>query len=1000
MFRPLLALFVVLSVALPLSAHAQTGQGSLRGYVRDSQGGALPGVTITATAPELLRPATVVTNEEGLYRLINLPPGTYTLVAELAGFSVFKREGILLRAGATFAVDIELALGTLEETITVSGDSPMIEVLRPGNALNIDGEFQRNMPIQARRNWSDFLELTPGIISRGFDDGSGRQVYFGHATEHFAHVVQLEGMIASNYHDAQLTYVAMGTDIMQDISVKTGGVDASAPMGVGMVINVLTKSGGNRFSGAAGVAYQPFSWNGNNVANCTTFVTCNKSATGTPTTAYVRQFDGNFGGPIKRDSVWFFGALRRAVSAAGISRTSVEVERLQAFFPGTALFDNTSESWQPYLKVSGKLKANHDLNVLYQNDRLILDGNREYNYQPIQAQSTGGSLYGTKLTSVWGDRLTSTFTASYNNKGGNDVNTFTALGLTGPQIIIHERANITGGRAVGTGRLLEGGNLQAYNYQPASQMMLRGDLTYFKDGWRGSHEFQTGFFAAPRSTYDQQTEYVNDGFVLEQRRMVDPNNPAAGTVPFQRQYRDPVSLSTREAVDRNVGFYVQDNWRPTNRLAINAGVRFDWVQRNDNLFDIKRQDSWQVGPRLGFSYMVTEDAKNVLRASYVRVHEQMMGRDAITTFGAGGAAAQINDYDVNLDGRVDPGEGRQIVVGRTASLASNEIDPNMHQPYVDEFILGFRKQFRGQWSADVAWMKRSYQDMYAEREINGFWPSGPNQPFEGFGRIDANRGLVYQQTNNEWSTLEWQAFEMTVAKNLSNNFQALVGINRQWQEFGGTWNPRDPARFIQPGAFPSNKLLYMPRGNNEENSLPINTGTTVHTYGPTWQKYSLRFGGTYHAPFGIIAAASYTILAGPWSGPLVDQLPVGHPSLAVYGPSTFRLANGTNASNPLSTRLRFVNSTTPGEFSENATRGEGQVQAPAVKTLGLKIGKTIRLGGSRDIELAGNIFNLLNAGDRTQYNYSGANERFNPNFLLMRNQQAARGFQATVVFKF
>jgi hypothetical protein len=991
MFRAVVVLLVGLFIALPHSAEAQTGQGSLRGYVRDAQSGALPGVTVTATSSELLRPVTAVTNEEGYYRLINLPPGTYTVTAELTGFSTFKREGILLRAGATFAVDVEMSLGTLQETITVSGDSPMVEVLRPGNVLNIDGDFQRLMPIQARRNWSDFLELTPGIISRGFDDGSGRQVYFGHSTEHFAHVIQLEGMIASNYHDAQITYVAMGTDIVSDVQVKTGGVDASSPMGVGMVMNVLTKSGGNRFSGSAGYAYQPFNWNGNNVQNCSTFVTCNKEGTGTPTTAYVRQFDGSFGGPIRRDALWFFGSLRRAVSAAGISRTSVEVERINAFFPGTALFNNDSESWQPYIKVTGKLGTNHDVSGLYQRDRLILDGNREYNYQPIMAQSTGGSLYGGKITSVWSDRMTTTFTGSYNNKGGNDISTFDALGLSGPQIIIHQLATITGGRAVGNGRILEGGNLQMYDYQPATQMMLRGDLTYFKDGWRGNHEFQTGFFAAPRSTYDQLREYVNDGFVLEEHRMVNPSNPAAGTVPFRRRYFEPAVLSTREAVDRNIGFYVQDNWRPTNRLVINAGVRFDWVQRNDNLFDIERENAWQVGPRIGFSYMLTQDAKNILRGSYVRVHEQMMGRDAITLFGAGSAATEINDYDLNLDGRVDPGEGRQIQVGRTASIAPFEIDPNLHQPFVDEFIFGFRKQFAGQWSADVAWMKRSYQDMYALIDINGIYPTGPNQSFRGFGLVDPNRGVVNQQTNNSWSTLEWQALEMTVAKNLSNNFQLLIGINRQWQEFGGTWNPTDPARFIQPDAFPSDKLLYMPRGNNEENSLPILTGTTVHTYGPTWQKYSLRFGGTYQAPFGIVAAASYTILAGPWSGPIVDQLPVGDPQLAIFGPATFPLANGTTASNPLSTRMRFV----------FPTRGEGQVQAPAIKTLGLKIGKSIKLGGGTEIELGGNLFNLLNDGNYTQYNYNGANERFNTaNYLQLRNQQAARAFQATAVFRF
>jgi hypothetical protein len=981
---------VVVSLALligvPFDLAAQN-LGGLRGYVRDEQGGALPGVTVTVSSPEILQPSSTVTNEEGYYRLINLPPGTYKMAAELAGFAPFVREGILLRAGATFAVDVQMSLGTIQETVTVSGDSPMVEVLNPGNVLNIDGDFQRSLPIQARRNWSDFLELTPGIISRGFDDGSGRQVYFGHSTEHFAHVLQLEGMIASNYHDAQVTYMAMGTDIIQDVQVKSGGVDASAPMGVGMVMNVITKSGGNRFSGNAGYGYQPFNWNGNNVANCSEFVTCNPSATGTPTTAKVNQFDGSIGGPIKRDSLWFFGSLRRAVSAAGISRTEIEVQRIQAYAPGTALFDNASESWQPYVKISGKAGVNHQYNGYFQNDRLLLSGDREYNYEPIQAQSTGGSLFGGKLTSVFSNRLTATFTGSYNNKGGNDVGTFEALGNTGPQIIIHREANLQSGVATGSGRILEGGNLQNYAYQPASQLMFRGDFTYFRDQWAGDHEFSTGIFAAPRSTYDQETLYVNDGFVLEEHRLRDVNNPGGGTVPFHRRYQSPIELSTRAAVDRNIGFYVQDNWRPSARLTVNAGVRFDHVKRQDNLFNIVRENAWQVGPRIGASYMLTRDAKNIVRASYVRLHEQMMGRDAVTTFGAGGTANQRDTYDNDGDGVF---ETERTVIARSASLAPYEFGDDVHQPKVDEFIVGFRKQFPGLWSADVAWMKRSYSDMYALLEINGLWPSGPNQPFGGFGKVDPNRGLVYQQTNNSWSTLEWQALEITIAKNMSNNFQLLAGINRQWQEFGGTWNPTDPARFLQPDAFPSDKLLYMPRGNNEENSLPLTTGTTVHTYGPTWQKYSMRFGGTYRAPWGVNISSSYTILAGPWSGPIVDLLPATDPSLNVYGPTSFTLANGTTASNPLRTRMRFV----------NANRGEGQVQAPAVKTLGLQINKVFRFTTNQQIELGGGIFNLLNDGNYTQYNYSGANERFNPNFLQMRNQQPARGFQASLVYRF
>jgi hypothetical protein len=142
---------IVTAVVFPTSLSAQTGQGSLRGYVRDAQGGALPGVTVTATSPDAIRPVSATTDSEGYYRLTNLPPGTYSLTAELTGFSTFKREGVLLRAGANFQVDIELPLGTLQETITVTGDTPMLEVAKPGNVLNIDGEFQKELPIDRSR---------------------------------------------------------------------------------------------------------------------------------------------------------------------------------------------------------------------------------------------------------------------------------------------------------------------------------------------------------------------------------------------------------------------------------------------------------------------------------------------------------------------------------------------------------------------------------------------------------------------------------------------------------------------------------------------------------------------------------------------------------------------------------------------------------------------------------------------------------------------------------
>lgn len=994
---------VLLGLLWPASAaFAQTGQGSLRGSVKDAQGGALPGVTVTATSPDVIRPASGITDAEGSYRLTNLPPGTYTITAELAGFSTFKREGILLRAGANFQVDIELSLGTLQETITVSGDSPMIEVTKPGNVLNIDGEFQKQLPIASRRNWTDFLEMTPGVHSRPFDDGSGRMVYFGHATEHFAHVVQLEGMQAGNYNDFQPTYVQMGSDMAQDIQVKTGGADAATPMGVGLAINVITKSGGNTFKGSAAYAYQPFSWNGDNTDESTVFElpseirpfsTCPNAACtsggGSAVQSSIKQFDGSLGGPLARDHAWFFSSLRVSRVETSIGRIDKQVNDIARFFPDRTLFNNQAKGYQPYAKVTTRIKDGHELVGVFQRDRLNGQPNWEWYYEPFDAYSNGGNLYNAKLTSAWGNALTTAFSVGYNNKGGATKETYKAFGFvgSGPRVEVYEGTRLASGFMTGNGLILEGGNLDYETYAPASLWLARGDITYFKQGWKGSHEFQTGFFLEPQNKYDQIRHYLNDGFSLE-RRTPDPANPAR-LIPFFREYADPQDITTRQARDSNYAVYVQDSWKPGNRLTANVGVRADYVKRVDKVFDITRQTSWTIQPRVGFTYMLTQDAKNVLRGSWVRLGEQVMGRDAVTTFGADNTVSRRRLYDNDLDGILGEDGEVEFLPASTNTIAAQQIDPDLHQPYLDEAIIGIRKQFPGLIGLDVAFISRAYHDMWAEVEINGLWPSAPGQPFGGFGRVDPNRGVILQQTNNSWSQLRYRAIEATLTKNMSHNFQFLGGFSRQWHKMTGTWNPTDRAGYIVPGAFANDANLYMPRGNNERDSLP-DTGNAL-SYGPTWMKYRANFGLTWLAPGGVSVAGNFTIQAGPWSGAVLRQIASSSdPDVTRFGPSSFRLPNGTSVSNPLATRNRYV----------YETRGDGQIQAPAITNLGLKVGKVIKLPMNHDVEVAGNFFNILNSGAFTQYTYNSAYQSWSPNFLQMRNRQPARAFQVTAVYRF
>lgn len=139
--------------ASPVDAQIAS-EGSIRGVVRDAQGSVLPGATITATSPTVAGARTTISDEKGDYRLIDLPPGEYLVVAELQGFSKISRTGIVIRAALNLSLDLTLQVGSLSETVTVEADTPMLETQRTVQAVNISGEMQRRLPLTVGGHWS------------------------------------------------------------------------------------------------------------------------------------------------------------------------------------------------------------------------------------------------------------------------------------------------------------------------------------------------------------------------------------------------------------------------------------------------------------------------------------------------------------------------------------------------------------------------------------------------------------------------------------------------------------------------------------------------------------------------------------------------------------------------------------------------------------------------------------------------------------------------------
>jgi len=954
-------------------ALAQSGDGNLRGYVKDESGAILPGVSVTATSPELLAPVASVTDGAGLYRLNNLPPGTYVITTELSGFSTVRREGILVRAGATFTIDFDLKLSTLQETITVTGDSPMIETSKPTSSITLDRDLIRAAPISSRRVFSDALDLAPGISSRNVDDGVGRRSYYFKGAVIFSHVFTLEGAPAGSFLDSSAHSIGFGGDTVQDTELKLSGVDAASPTGTGVIMNIIAPRGGNAFKGSAIYDYQNTAWNSDNTKG-------GSAPGGLPTAQSVNQFDLALGGPLVKNRVWFFGAFRRADLTNGISRSPLNAANIANLVPEFKPFDNFMKSNQPFAKVTAQVTTRHEMTAFYQNDRSKYSSNRELDNKPYLFNSTGGGLSHARVNSVWTNQLTSALSVSYNDKRGNDASTYEGVDLNGPQIQIHQDSFANAGRQDGTGALARLNTPDSIALSKAHLWLIRGDLTYYKQGWGGGHEFRTGIWAAPSMVRETTTEYVNGGFMLQEDRFVDPANPAAGTTPFRLQYRSPAVVPTIREHDRDIALYVQDSWTPTSRLTANVGLRVDFIKRHDKILGIDRQKSTAVQPRAGISYLITEDARNVIRASYGRLYEQVNGRDYIVTFGQTGA---VNETNIYID---KAGNRTSVLTPATRSVDPNLLfDKDLHQPYLDEFSVGFNRQFPGQISVGVAATQRRFKDNFAEVDINGIYPSGPGQPFGGFGRVDPNLGIVMQETNNTWTGVVVNAVEMTFAKNMSHGFQVIASATRQWQYLTGTWNPTDPARFVQPDAFANNRDLSQQLfGNGDDNTL----NGFGRESGAAYRPFSVRIGGQWLAPWGISVGGSYVIQAGGFVGPLLVRLDANDPQVTQFGPATVRLANGLTQPNPLATRLRF----------QGPTRSDGQIRNDDAQYLQLKIGRVFKFG-TQSFEPALNMFNVFNTPANTQWGV-GANQTYSPNYLNRFNRHPPRAMQLSIAYKF
>ena len=306
------------------AAQGALARGTLTGTVRDASGGVLPGVTVEAASPTLIEKVrTAVTDSAGVYRIVNLDPGVYSLTFTLEGFSQVKRENIELSGSATLTIPIEMRVGNLTETIIVTGESPMVDVQSTRREAVINGDVISVLP--GTRSTGSLITMIPGVETFGaaLNPSPGLVFFFSRGGPDSEGRFNVSGMPVANAFagggGSSLIYDTVNVD---EIAFTVAGGMGETDMG-GPVLNIVPRSGGNTFEGQAFTNFSNDALRGNNLTPELTAPAPGPNLRETP--GIIKAYDANisYGGPIVRDRLWFFGSYRK-LNTETASRASSE----------------------------------------------------------------------------------------------------------------------------------------------------------------------------------------------------------------------------------------------------------------------------------------------------------------------------------------------------------------------------------------------------------------------------------------------------------------------------------------------------------------------------------------------------------------------------------------------------------------------------------------------------------------------------------------------------
>ncbi len=747
-----------LLMATPLVA--QTA-GRIQGTVTDNTGAPVPGVAVIASSPSLQGVQSTVTDAKGEFRFASVPPGTYGVKAELSGFKNVNQTGVVVGIDRTATVVFKLEVAAVAETVTVTGESPVIDTSSTSTGVNATAELFNRIPVQ--RDIYSIARVAPGTQN----DGVGMVAYGSSGAEN---VYIIDGLNTTGIEVAteakQLNF-----DFVEEIEVKTGGLPAEYGRMTGGVINVLTKSGGNTFKGDVFGFYE-----GGGLNSSDSTADDRPATTTTVTDTDSRwDFGGDLGGFLVKDKLWFFGAYNRTNRTDNVSvirtLTSPGSPSVGSQIPRDTTRDLVAG------KLTWSLSSNHSITASVFGDPGEISGPIFAIAGPEVTWNGVRSIGSTDYVTRYDGTFSSSFLIRAMYGRHQETDKFDGAGKTVAQLI--DQTVVPNTTANGFG----------FNQdQEFSRDVFRLDMTKFL----GRHEIKFGGDYELTNTHTENYQggagqritklrQASTGIIYYRHRYYvddlvpgfDRNNQATWQIALP-QIAEPLSKS--------YAAYLQDSWKVTPYFTLNLGVRYELQDVLDRFEKsaFKLDQNW--APRLGFIWDVTKNGKSKLYASYGRFFENIPQDINIRAFGGELVCFCFNFSPNAADITSDP-----AAPGRTSLLggSTEPVDPELKGQYIDEYMGGFEYEVAPNF---VVGGKVTYRNL--GRVIEDFLVVSEGSyfianPAEGqFGKeltfYDYTTAPSPKATRENWS------FEVNARKRFSNNWQMLASY--VWSSLEGNYD--------------------------------------------------------------------------------------------------------------------------------------------------------------------------------------------------------------------